>query len=253
MRIFTVSDLHLDHPENLTWSKNISLYDYQEDILILGGDILEQPELFEESMFEIAQKFKIAFFVPGNHDLYLTPGERWDSLEKYERMMTVLQAIGFQLEATKLGELTIVPMLSWYDYSFGQPPEQLLANWPDFKGLRWPDDLNQLDAITQYFLEKNKPFLAEKNETVISFSHFMPRVDLLPDSVGEGYRLMEPFFGCEGLEEQIRELNPDIHIYGHSHINLRKTVDGITYLNNALGYPKESAYTRRRLLEVTLN
>ena len=39
MRIFTISDLHIDYSENQRWVEGISTFDYQEDILILAGDI----------------------------------------------------------------------------------------------------------------------------------------------------------------------------------------------------------------------
>lgn len=43
--------------------------------------------------------------------------------------------------------------------------------------------------------------------------------------------------------------SPDIHVYGHSHINRNVRIDGIRYINNALGYPQESAIAARRLIE----
>jgi hypothetical protein len=39
-----------------------------------------------------------------------------------------------------------------------------------------------------------------------------------------------------------------MHVYGHSHINRRVEIDGVSYINNAFGYPSETAITSKRLL-----
>jgi predicted phosphodiesterase len=50
------------------------------------------------------------------------------------------------------------------------------------------------------------------------------------------------------LEQQIRLLRSDIHVYGHSHVNRRIEIGGITYINNAFGYPSETRIAAKRLL-----
>lgn len=62
--------------------------------------------------------------------------------------------------------------------------------------------------------------------------------------------MLDPVLGSTRLEEQLRRLAPDIHVYGHSHINRNVRIDGIRYINNALGYPQESAIAARRLIEI---
>lgn len=54
--------------------------------------------------------------------------------------------------------------------------------------------------------------------------------------------------GTARLEHQTRGLNLITHVYGHSHLNRRVTLDGIAYVNNALGYPQETRLTARHLL-----
>jgi len=39
-------------------------------------------------------------------------------------------------------------------------------------------------------------------------------------------------------------------VYGHSHFNRRVQIDGVTYVNNALGYPNESRIAARRLVSI---
>jgi len=69
VRVFTISDIHADYRENLLKIKNISQSDYKNDILIVAGDISSKLKLISEVSIILKSKFKIVFFVAGNHDL----------------------------------------------------------------------------------------------------------------------------------------------------------------------------------------
>ena len=79
-----------------------------------------------------------------------------------------------------------------------------------------------------------------ERDTILSFSHFIPRQELLP----EKRFLMEPLLtrvvGSDPLEAQIRRLRPHLHMYGHSHIPLDLEIQGIRYLQWPLGYSREA-------------
>jgi predicted phosphodiesterase len=60
--------------------------------------------------------------------------------------------------------------------------------------------------------------------------------------------MLYPVLGSTLLGQQIKEISPDIHVYGHSHLNRRVLIDGVTYINNALGYPSERKVTAKCLL-----
>ena len=82
--------------------------------------------------------------------------------------------------------------------------------------------------------------IVESGDTVISFSHFVPRQELMP----EKRFLIEPHLtkviGSDPLEHQIRRLRPHVHLFGHTHIPIDMELDGITYIQWPLGYFKES-------------
>jgi len=96
----------------------------------------------------------------------------------------------------------------------------------------------------------NGDVLSISNDRVITFSHFMPRIDLMPSIIPEKKRFLYPVLGTTILEKQIRAIRPRIHIYGHTHVNRRIERDGILYINNAFGYPRETRITRKRLVRV---
>ena len=39
MRVFALSDIHVDYLENLNWILQLSADEYQQDILVLAGDV----------------------------------------------------------------------------------------------------------------------------------------------------------------------------------------------------------------------
>ena len=83
---------------------------------------------------------------------------------------------------------------------------------------------------------------------VITFSHFLPRIDVMPRSVPDEVRILFPVLGTTLLEQQLRRLGSRLHVYGHSHLNRKVDIDGVSYINNAFGYPYETRIAAKRLL-----
>ena len=81
MRIFALSDLHVDFEENWEWVRAISRVEYQGDVLIVAGDVTHKTERVLRTFDTLRERFLRVFFVPGNHDLWVR-GERGNSLEK---------------------------------------------------------------------------------------------------------------------------------------------------------------------------
>ena len=80
---------------------------------------------------------------------------------------------------------------------------------------------------------------------IVSLSHMVPRQDLIP----EKRMLLQPSLhkvsGSAPLEAQVRRLMPDVHAFGHTHLNLDLTCDGVRYVQWPLGTPREQrAQTR---------
>jgi Icc-related predicted phosphoesterase len=249
MKIFALSDLHVDYPDNMRWLQSLSMMDYQEDLLILAGDISDSVVLLESCFKQLSQRFKTVMYVPGNHDLWVIRSRQKNSFEKFEFVQTVARESGIKTGAFESDGLSIVPLLGWYDYSFGLPSEGLKNRWMDFIACKWPQNYNE-PMITKFFTSKNVPLLEIKNNTIITFSHFLPRVDLIPKFVSTTGNYLHPVLGSSIIEEQIRKLNPIIHVYGHSHINQNITKDNICYINNAFGTPNETRITKKALIMI---
>ena len=247
LKVYTVSDIHVDHKENLRKITDISQIDYQKDILIVAGDISSRLDRVRHVFSLFKERFREVLFVPGNHDLWVRDKSADDSIEKFDRIMEMAAQMGVLTQPAHFGSLSVIPFLGWYDYSFGSPSEKLSGLWMDHKACAWPDGFDER-RVTDFFIEKNQDHLKIKNRFIITFSHFLPRIDIMPSIIPKEHQKLYPVLGSARLEAQIREINSDIHVFGHSHVNLKKEMDGTVYINNAFGYPYEKLVTGKKLL-----
>ncbi len=248
MRIFALSDIHIDHDVNAKWIASLPIAEYQDDVLILAGDVTDTQRLLDWCLSTLAKRFKKVLFVPGNHDLWVIHDDRAkNSLQKFDEICAVVESSGTSMQPFRERGLLIVPLFSWYDYSFGQPSEELRALWVDYRACRWPSGFTEKDVIAHFAAINNKQANLVGDQ-VITYSHFLPRIDLMPDFIPGRQKLLYPVLGSARLECQLRKLSPNIHVYGHSHINRHVTIDGVSYINNAFGYPSETWITSKRLM-----
>ncbi|MCH2022183.1 MAG: metallophosphoesterase [Saprospiraceae bacterium] len=250
MKVWATSDMHIDYEENLKWFLQLSDMDYQNDILIIAGDISDKISAIEKVFKKLVSKFHLVLFVPGNHDLWLEEGEVSNSMEKFNMVLELAHDKGVQTTPYHNEKLSIIPMFSWYDFSFGIPNPTIRRAWQDFKRCKWPTNLEE---TTNHFLKLNEKHISNQNDTIISFSHFLPSPTLIPLNVPKIVRSLLPVLGSFKLGEQVTKLKPNLHIYGHSHLNRSMYKDGISYINNAYGYPQESHISRKKLLMVYEN
>jgi len=248
MRVFALSDIHVDYDVNAQWILNISQLDYRDDVLILAGDVTHKLSLLAWCLRALVLRFKHVLFVPGNHDLWvLGDATEKTSLQKFQDVAATVEESGASMQPFWKGNALIAPLFGWYDYTFGEPSEELKEMWMDYRACRWPDGFGA-DEVAAHFAGMNQPLTRQSTTKVITFSHFLPRIDLVPAFVSKKHRVLDPILGSTRLERQLRQLNSSIHVYGHSHINRAVRIDGVRYINNAFGYPKEAAITSKQLL-----
>ena len=70
---------------------------------------------------------------------------------------------------------------------------------------------------------------------VITFSHFLPRKELPLPGVHE----MAKASGCLELEAQLRRVGAKLHVFGHTHFSIDRTIDGVRYVQHPLGHTHE--------------
>ncbi|HWW70037.1 MAG TPA: metallophosphoesterase [Duganella sp.] len=249
MKVYALSDLHIDHADNREWLERLPDAALRGDVLLLAGDVSDSLPRLRWAFTELTRRFLKVLYVPGNHELWLLRDDAADSFAKFDQVAALAAECGVSMAPFHCGPLSIVPLLSWYDFSFGEPTPELLAAWTDFRACRWPPGVGPAQVASR-FHAMNAPYLQTRNRHVLSFSHFLPRPDLLPTPLGPIRALLLPVLGSSALEQQLRQLRPQLHVFGHSHARLRCVHDGITYLNQAIGYPQERGGTPPALTSI---
>lgn len=271
-RVFALSDIHVDLRQNMAWLQALSSSDYTDATLILAGDVSDNLVTLREALACVRSTFAQVFFVPGNHELWVRRTEYTDSITKFWHIVRLCDALGIHTRPAKVGEspgdsgVWIVPLFAWYVQPeegpgslFRSKPgeDQTLQMWSDKHFTVWPP-LEAGMRVADYFLGMNEAHLAKTYDApVISFSHFLPRTDLMFSTDEERRagdvlpRDPHPRFnfsrvaGCVGIETQIRRLGSVVHVYGHQHRNRNRLIDGVRYVSHCLGYPHER---RHRLM-----
>ncbi len=261
MRIWTISDIHVDFVENARWIADLSDWDFSGDVCLLAGDVSHDFALLQRTLLQMRRKFARLFFVPGNHDVWVR-NEQWtDSLQKHEAILHFCRQNDIDVRPAILENagkrILILPVFAWYhqagqnDSLFLPKPGEDSTNrmWSDLYFIRWPDKVH--DPVDFFLDQSNGLPSPAAFDFVISFSHFLPRRELMFSGpmVYDAQRMRKydrfPRFnfsrvaGSLRIDRFIRRHESHIHIYGHQHINRDRTIENVRYIAHCLGYPDE--------------
>ncbi len=259
-RVLAVSDLHVDYARNREWVEELVTGHPADAVLLVAGDISHRLALVEKTLGLLADRFAAVFFVPGNHDLWTTD-DGLDSLQKLERIEALCRTAGVltgsALVESGCAAVQVVPLFSWY-----HEPEESIDSlfidrngrdpwrdaWADYRRIRWPAAVDRRGAA-DYLAEANTKWNRHHDRIpVVTFSHFVPRQELLRGSQGTARPpVQEPrhafnfsrVAGSAAIDRQVRLLEASVHVYGHQHRNRDQTISGVRYLSHCLGYPSE--------------
>ena len=124
--------------------------------------------------------------------------------------------------------------------------------WADDYLTNW-SSLTRDGGVADFFIDMNRKHVERRYDApVVSFSHFLPRRELMflngrrpPAHVAARFGGRGAYFnfsrvaGSGRLEKQIRTLGSSVHVYGHQHRDRDVVIDGVRYISNCLGYPHE--------------
>ncbi|KAJ1295012.1 hypothetical protein BS78_01G190600 [Paspalum vaginatum] len=267
-RVFVVSDLHTDYPENMEWVRRLPAEVGARrgggggvDALVVAGDVAETRDNFARTMEVLRDSFGAVFYVPGNHDLWLRRegGRYMDSLEKLTALLDACSELGVDTGPRTIGDLGIIPLFSWYHKSFDKEKDVNSVRVPslemackDFHACKWPSDLtNDDEALAVYFdklNDKNHEAIEEVksgSKQILTFSHFVPRQELCPEKRMLYYPYLPKVIGSDFLERRLRDIHSKredgaaCHVFGHTHFCWDSMVDEIRYVQAPLAYPRE--------------
>jgi predicted phosphohydrolase len=255
IRVWAVSDVHTDMKENMA-----ALTDWPrcpDDVLILAGDVSNDLKVLRATLVIACDRFGHVFFCPGNHDLWLHKEDGCsDSIAKLRKIEAICQELGVHTSMGVVGGVTIVPLHSWYHAGFDADPDVLDESLApvdkvmmDFHVCKWPEGLTAhdgSDSIAKFMDSLNDEALAgttrcavRRGGPVISFSHFLPRPDLLPEKRLLFYPPLPKAAGSLLLGDRVGKLAPDLHVFGHTHYAWAQELGGVRYVQACLAYPRE--------------
>jgi predicted phosphodiesterase len=261
MRVFALSDIHVDFLDNMTRIETLASTAYPDDALILAGDVSHDLRLLQRALELLRDAFRYVFFVPGNHELWIRDDDHDNSVEKFDSVSEMCARLGIHTQPRSIGSggdrIRIVPLFSWYtrpeqgaDSLFlpkaGEDPS--LPMWADNHFIQWPD-LNGATPAELFARLNSDRIVKSPDEPTLSFSHFLPRADLMfrlsqsstriPENTLERRFNFSRVAGSSLIERQIRDLGSILHVYGHQHRNRCRNYDGVWYVSNCLGYRHE--------------
>ena len=263
IRLYAVSDLHWDYEANHAWIDALPRGHHSADAIILAGDLSHEPAKIEQCLRSFKAIFGDVFFCPGNHELWVerpdahVVGEKKfaHSVAKQQWCLELCSRLGVHTTPAKIGvgaaAVWVVPLLGWYVTNFdGQMPQSQSRGLglSDLALCKWPSPLTA-NEMAEELAALNAPALSRAYDApVITFSHFLPRPDLMPPRSKTGIMsFLHDAVGSPVLEKQLRSIGSKLHVFGHTHINWDCCHDGVHYLQNAIRYPEERGSWKSRV------
>jgi predicted phosphodiesterase len=250
MKLYAISDLHLDHQINREALK--ALPAFPEDWLILAGDTCTTAEHLRFALAHLTQRFAQLLWVPGNHDLWtVVAGIKGE--EKYQQLVSVCRDFGvltpedpYPLWQGDGGNHYLVPLFLLYDYSFR--PDNILRE----NALAWAEETG-IVCTDEYYLDP-MPYTSSSEWCQARCEYSEKRLDEIPIGTPRvlinHYPLREdlvrlvkiPRFslwcGTRRTENWHIRFGASVVVYGHLHLRATDYRDGVRFEEVSLGYPR---------------
>lgn len=251
MRLYAISDLHLDFGPNLAALR--ALRPRPDDWLLLAGDVGHSERHLELCLGLLTQRFARVVWTPGNHDLWTTgPGEPRGE-DKYRRLIELCRARDVltpedPFATVRVGqrEVTVAPTMLLYDYSFRpagidvataiQLAAEARCMCADELYLH-PHPHRSVAAWCRQRVHDTEARLAAlpPDRPLVLLNHF-PLLQRL-------IRIRIPRFsiwcGTTATEDWHRRFNVAVVVTGHLHVRATDVLDGVRFEEVSLGYPSQ--------------
>ena len=266
MRLWAISDLHVDHPENRAALE--VLPSFPEDWLILAGDVANGVQRLDWCFQQLAPRFRQVVWVPGNHELWTIPRSAPGpgGVALYESLVEVARHHGvltpedpYPVVEYRNGQVLIVPLFLLYDYSFR--PWHVRRD----EVVRWAREGGSVCA--DEFVLHPDPFpdrdswcaarCKDAEARLGSYPASLPKVLINHFPLEEEHAVLPriprftPWCGTRRTRGWHRRFNACAVVYGHLHIRGTQWLDGVPFREVSLGYPPQ--WDRWRGIETYLH
>jgi len=242
-RVFALSDVHFDQKCNEDWAHGIDDLAFLDDVLIVAGNVADTKVGVMRALTTLKSKFRRVFYTVGNHEMQIMTSEfaRYpNSLSKLNEIFTACDDLGIDVFPAPVCEgLLVMPLLSWCSAEYDQEDPFPDPNARFNLRCVWPMDADL--QLWKYMMKLNEPFLDIRGfDTVITFSHFLPRQGLPFDKTRKN---AVKAVGCDMIDEQARAVKSKLHVYGHGRVRYAQMHAGVRYVSAPIGleadWPKD--------------
>merc|ERR1719162_29393 len=85
-RIWAMSDLHTDCPENLKFVEKVDPLAHREDTLLVAGDVSDDVNVVRHTLRCLRAKFAAVFYTAGNHELWVVRQKLQKDLDSLKKL-----------------------------------------------------------------------------------------------------------------------------------------------------------------------
>jgi 3',5'-cyclic AMP phosphodiesterase CpdA len=249
-RLLAISDLHIGYPENRAYADSLSPAD-PDDWLIVAGDV---GEVFADVGFvlaSLANRFARVIWVPGNHELWTPPTDPLTlrGVARYEAMLKVCRRFGVLTPEDEFpswpgpdGPVTIAPLFTLYDYSFGASRAEAVRA-AEAAGIAALDEgrlhTDPYPSVADWSRDRvtvTESRLAALDGPTVLVSHW----PLIPAPLAELRQpAYAPWCGTTMTADWHTRYPVVAAVYGHLHIPRTAYYDGVRFEEVSVGYPRE--------------
>lgn len=255
MRLFAISDLHLNHRINREALAAIG--EYPDDWLIVAGDVGEQPAHLRFALDILSRRFARVIWTPGNHDLWCPhdADDRTRGVARYDELVELCRTFDVATPEDPFlvlptGRTVVCPLFCLYDYTFHPPGIEDPIAWARESGVvcgdEWmlsPAPLPSRTAWCHARLAYTEARLADVpvGMSTILMSHWPLRYDLArPPRVPR----FSVWCGTTRTHDWPTRFRATTVVNGHLHLRSTTHRDGIRHDEVSLGYPRDWDHAR---------
>ncbi len=254
--LHAISDLHIAHRENRALLDRIRPTAVG-DWLIVAGDVAERLSDIETTLSTLRNRFARVVWVPGNHELWTTPGDglQLRGVARYNRLVALCRELGVTTPEDPYpvwqgadGPVRIAPLFLLYDYTFLTP-----GTTTKRASLQAAHDAGIV--CTDEFVLHSDPFpsraawcdarvtVTEQRLESVAGEHPLVLINHWP-LVREPTRVMahqefSQWCGTARTADWHTRFGAIVVVYGHLHIPRTTIYDGVRFEEVSIGYPRE--------------
>ena len=242
MKIGILSDLHVDH-----YNENY-IYDTNIDVLMIAGDTSGSVFITKQVIEALAEHHKEIIFIDGNHEHY-DSGNVHDNMKEFEKISK--NNISYLNGTNKIlfGSTAFIGCCGWYDFQSSHYDfatcKQAFSKFMNDAYIKFTSTPEELAIQQSANLKKlvNDMQNDEMIENIIVMTHSVPvEGGLIYQENDKIWNMLNGAFANISMKNVI---NADTKhkikswVFGHTHLKWDFEENGIRFICNPRGYPKE--------------